>query len=262
MTTTPLTVTLIQADLHWENTPANLAMFEEKIWQIGQPTDLILLPEMFTTGFSMDAPRLAEPMNLTTFRWLRQQAEQTKAVVAGSYIVREGGQYFNRLVWMPPDGQYQVYDKRHLFRLAGEGEAYTAGSQPLVAHLNGWRVCPLICYDLRFPVWSRRSASLDYDLLVYLANWPLPRNHAWNMLLRARAIENLAYCVGVNRVGTDGAGKTYAGESAVLNYRGEEIFYKKDAPIIATHTLDLAALRDFRQQFPFDADADRFELVA
>jgi len=258
MLATSLTVSLIQSDLHWENIPANLAMFEEKIWQIGQATDLILLPEMFTTGFSMNAAKLAEPMNLTTFKWLRQQAEQTKAVVVGSYIVQVKGQYFNRLIWMPPDGQFKIYDKRHLFRLAGEDAAYTAGTARLVVELKGWQICPMICYDLRFPIWSRQSPSLQYDLLIYLANWPLPRNHAWNTLLRARAIENLAYCVGVNRVGTDAAGKSYMGESAMLNFKGEELFYQKDEPVIATRTLDLGELRSFRQQFPFDRDADRF----
>ncbi|MCU0448355.1 MAG: amidohydrolase [Bernardetiaceae bacterium] len=255
-----LTVSLLQTDLHWEQPAANLAMLEEQIWQIGQPTDVILLPEMFTTGFSMNAPALAEPMNLHTFKWLKQQAQQTGAAVAGSYMVQVNGQYFNRLVWMQPDGQYFHYDKRHLFRLAGEHQTYTAGQAPLVVQWRGWRICPLICYDLRFPVWSRRTAALDYDLLVYLANWPQPRVHAWSVLLRARAVENQAYCVGVNRTGTDGTGKAYTGDSAIIDFKGEALWHQAGSPTVATRSLDLEALREFRRQFPFEQDADSFTL--
>lgn len=260
MTSPTLTVALLQSDLYWESPTANLAMFEEKIAQIGQQVDLILLPEMFTTGFSMNAAALAEHTGLHTFKWLRQQAAQTGAVVAGSYMVQAEGRYFNRLLWMRPDGSFEHYDKRHLFRMAGEHQAYTPGKRHLVATLKGWRICPMICYDLRFPVWSRQTEALNYDVLVYLANWPLPRNHAWNTLLRARAIENLAYCIGVNRTGTDGAGKSYTGESAVIDYLGEALFYQKDQPCTAICTLNYEELQAFRAKFPVYLDADRFGL--
>ncbi|MBD0257717.1 MAG: nitrilase family protein, partial [Cytophagales bacterium] len=188
-----LRVTLIQTALHWESPEANLAMLEEKLWLIGEPTDVVVLPEMFTTGFTMNAPALAEPMNLTAFKWLKGQAARTGAVVTGSYIVKENGRYFNRLVWMQPDGVYYVYDKRHLFRMAHEHDTYAAGRERLVVEWKGWRICPMVCYDLRFPVWSRNDARAPYDLLLYVANWPGIRRSAWKTLLRARAIENLAY---------------------------------------------------------------------
>jgi predicted amidohydrolase len=256
-----LRITVVQSDLHWQNPQANLAMFEEKIWQIGQPTDLILLPEMFTTGFSMEAAHLAEPTGLTTFRWMQQQAAQTKAVVAGSYIVQEAGKYYNRLMAVFPDGTHAQYDKRHLFRLAGETEHYTAGKERLVLNIKGWRICPMICYDLRFPVWSRRHKDFQYDCLIYLANWPVPRVQAWATLLKARAIENQSYCVGVNRVGTDGIGLEYSGDSAVINYKGDELFTARYTNCLHTVQLEYASLQAFRERFPFDLDADDFEVM-
>lgn len=255
-------VTLIQTELHWESMSANLAMLEEKIWQIGRQTDLILLPEMFTTGFTMNAKNLAEPMNLTTFKWLKQQAAQSKAVVAGSYIVKENEQYFNRLVWMQPDGNFFCYDKRHLFRMANEHQHYAAGKKRLITTLKGWKFCPLICYDLRFPVWSRNVAEnseMQYDCLIYLANFPKARAMAWNTLLRARAIENLSYCIGVNRTGADGNGVLYAGESAVIDMQGNELFYQKDEQVIQTIALKYSMLNEFRQKFPAYLDADGFD---
>jgi predicted amidohydrolase len=261
-----LTVTLIQSALHWENPVANMAMFEEKIWQIKDTTDLIILPEMFTTGFTMNAKHQAEPMNLTTFKWLKQQAAQTKAVVTGSFIVKEKEMYFNRLLWMRPDGSYEVYDKRHLFRMAEEHQTYTAGNSRIIPQLKGWRICPLICYDLRFPVWSRNSVvekttqSLAYDCLIYVANWPQARSHAWNSLLQARAIENLSYVIGVNRIGADGKNIPYSGDSVVVNPKGEQLFYAGDKEIIQTITLDAQELLSFRQKFPAYMDADGFEI--
>lgn len=265
-----LNVTLIQSSLHWENPVANLAMFEEKIWQIKGATDLVVLPEMFTTGFTMNAASLAEPMNLTTFKWLKQQAAQTGAVITGSFIVKEKGQYFNRLLWMRPDGSYEVYDKRHLFRMAAEHQTYTAGSSRIIPAINGWRICPLICYDLRFPVWSRNIIELNeedtatisaaYDCLVYVANWPQARSHAWNTLLQARAIENLSYIIGVNRIGMDGKNILYSGDSAVINPKGEQIYYAKDNEVVQTVTLNGEELFSFRQKFPAFIDADRFEI--
>lgn len=254
-----LTLTLIQSSLHWEDIPANLAMFEEKIWQIDQPTDLIILPEMFNTGFTMNAVQVAEPMNLHTFKWMKQQAKQTGAVVTGSYIVKEREQCYNRLVWMRPDGSYDTYDKRHLFRMANEHLTFSKGKKRLVTEWKGWRICPLICYDLRFPVWSRNHHQ-EYDLLLYVANWPQARSHAWKTLLQARAIENLAYTVGVNRVGLDGNEIPYSGDSAVVSYKGEFLFHQPDEESLHTIRLDKEALSEFREKFPAFLDADEFDL--
>jgi omega-amidase len=224
-----LSVTIIQTNLFWENSTANLANLEEKMAQISLPTDLIILPEMFTTGFTMNAKTIAEPMNFTTFKWLKQQAKRTQAVITGSFIVKEGEHFFNRLIWMRPDGSFEVYDKRHLFRMGKEDKTFTAGTKRLIVELKGWRICPLICYDLRFPVWSRNIKVvshksqvisetsevktdkmplttydlLTYDLIIYIANWPTVRSQVWDTLLQARAIENQSYCIGVNRVGSD-----------------------------------------------------------
>jgi predicted amidohydrolase len=260
-----LRVTLIQTALHWESPGANLAMLEEKLWLIGVPTDVIVLPEMFTTGFTMNAPALAEPMNLTTFKWMKGQAARTGAVVTGSYIVKENGQYFNRLVWMQPNGAYHVYDKRHLFRMAHEHDTYAAGGKRLVTEWKGWRICPMVCYDLRFPVWSRNGPrpdgdGLQYDVLLYVANWPQPRRHAWSTLLKARAIENLSYAIGVNRVGLDGKGHAYGGDSAVINFKGEPLFEEAEKEVIHTQTLSYDQLVAFRTAFPAHMDGDAFEL--
>lgn len=258
-----LTISLIQADLHWESTEANLAMFEEKIWQIEEPVDLIVLPEMFSTGFSMDPEKLAEPVNSKTIRWMKQQAAQTKAVVVGSYIIREGRAYYNRLYVVYPDGAAEYYDKKHLFALAGEGESYQPGLSRLIVDVKGWKILPLICYDLRFPVWARSRKSrqnlYEYDLLLYVANWPKPRINAWDTLLAARAIENLSYCAGVNRIGTDGYNAEYNGHTAVYDFKGERMGYTEAEEII-TITLSSADLHAFRQRFPFQADADEFAL--
>lgn len=256
----PLTVSLVQTALHWENPEANRAMLEEQIWQIGQPTDLIALPEMFTTGFTMNAAQVAEPMNLTTFKWLRQMAAQQKACIVGSYVVAEQGRFFNRLVWMRPDGSYACYDKRHLFRMAGEHEVFASGTQRLTVALNGWRICPLICYDLRFPVWGRQHGGQLYDLLLFVANWPAARATAWNALLPARAIENLCYAVGVNRVGEDGKGIHYQGDSAIYDFKGECLLYAKDRAAIFTHTFEPDTLVAYREKFPAYLDADAFEI--
>ncbi len=264
-----MNITLLQTELYWHDPIANRAMLEEQIAALPQSTDLIVLPEMFTTGFTMDAPAVAEPANLTTLRWLRQMAAQTGAVVTGSYVVRETGplgmQYANRLIWMQPDGQYDVYDKRHLFRMAGEDGIYTAGQQRIIKTWKGWRICPLICYDLRFPVFSRNVSGTDepfaYDLLLYVANWPAVRRHAWNVLLQARAIENLCYVAGVNRVGTDGNGHAYSGDSALINFKGEVLFQQTGKPIAYQQTLSLDELNAFRQAFPANLDADTFTLL-
>lgn len=321
-----LSVTLIQTDLYWENPTANLANLEEKIAQISTPTDLIILPEMFNTGFTMNVKSVAEPMNFTTFKWMKQQAKKTNAVVTGSYIVREGENCYNRLIWMRPDGSYETYDKRHLFRMGGENNNFSGGEKRLIVELKGWKICPLICYDLRFPVWSRqgkleyreqslefRGESLDdrgqrlddrgegldnreqsledrgeangdinnslpseiyslpsnlyplssnsYDLLIYVANWPAVRSKVWDTLLQARAIENLSYCIGVNRVGEDGMGLHYNGNSAIIDYKGNQTFFQTDSEAICTQTLSKQDLEDFRTKFPAFLDADNFEIL-
>ncbi len=258
-----LRITLIQSALHWEDADANLAMFEEKLWTIKDYTDLIILPEMFNTGFSMNADQLAEPMNYKTFKWLKQQAAQSKATVMGSFIVKESGKNYNRLIAMFPDGTYFEYDKRHPFRLAREHETYTPGRDRLIFELNGWKICPMVCYDLRFPVWARNTfdgKDLDYDVLVFVANWPAPRVNAWDGLLTGRAIENLSYCVGVNRVGDDENGHNYLGHSAVYNYKGENKFFNEGEEVIETVTLNYQDMKAFREKFAFYLDSDSFNI--
>jgi len=264
-----LSVTIIQTNLFWENTTANLANLEEKIAQIPLPTDLIILPEMFNSGFTMNVKSVAEPMNFITFKWLKQQAKRTQAVVTGSFIVKEGECFFNRLIWMRPDGSFETYDKRHLFRMGEEDKTFTAGIKQLIVELNGWRICPLICYDLRFPVWSRndnskienRKSKIKYDLLIYVANWPAVRSQVWDTLLQARAIENQSYCIGVNRVGKDGMNLEYCGNSVVIDFKGNQIFYQKDTEVIQSQVLNKKELEDFRNKFPAYLDADDFEIM-
>ncbi len=255
-----LRVTIVQTQLHWQDAAANRAMFTKKLAAAAPQTDLIVLPEMFTTSFSMDAPTLAEAANGTTLAWMQQQAALYQAVLTGSVIVQENGQYYNRLYWVRPNGSFATYDKRHLFRMAKEHHTYTAGKERLVVELKGWNICPLVCYDLRFPVWSR-NANLDYDLLLYVANWPQVRSLAWRTLLQARAIENVAYVVGVNRVGTDGNNHPYSGDSAVIHPKGHHLLQTSHAEGIHTLTLHKQELTDFREAFPAHLDADAFHLA-
>jgi predicted amidohydrolase len=260
-----LRITLLQSDLYWEEIDANLSAFEEKIWQIGQDTDVIVLPEMFTTGFTMNAQTLGEHMNMRTFRWMRQMADQTGALVLGSFVAKVHDKFYNRLLWMEPGGNYKTYDKRHLFRMAGEHKTYSSGESLLIAEWKGWRICPLICYDLRFPVWSRNTYDalarrLNYDLLIYVANWPTARIEAWSSLLKARAIENLSYVVGVNRVGVDGNSVEYNGNSAIIGPKGEMIFSSEDVETIKTLELNANSLQAFRDKFPAYFDADEFSI--
>ncbi|MGE0770134.1 MAG: amidohydrolase [Cyclobacteriaceae bacterium] len=260
-----LKISIIQSDLHWEDIGANLAMFEEKIWQIGGSTDVIVLPEMFTTGFSMHARRLAERMNLRTFKWMKQMADQTGALVLGSFIASVHERYYNRLLWMEPGGNFKTYDKRHLFRMAEEHQVYTPGESLLIGHWKGWRICPLVCYDLRFPVWSRNrwNASLRrpaYDIAIYVANWPMVRINAWETLLKARAIENLCYTVGVNRVGIDGNSVEYNGQSTIVNPKGEPIFTLEGMEAIKTVEVSGNSLQAYRDKFPAFMDADDFSI--
>ncbi|MEL6660677.1 MAG: amidohydrolase, partial [Bacteroidota bacterium] len=213
-----LKLALVQADLIWENASRNRDKFERLLAGLSPGTDIVVLPEMFSTGFSMEPQRLAEPMDGPTITWMREKAATLGAVITGSVIIEEGGKYFNRLLWITPDGELEQYNKRHLFTLAGEEKVYTAGTEQLVLTYRDWKIMPLVCYDLRFPVWSRNQ--FQYDLLLYVANFPDKRGFAWRTLLQARAIENQSYTIGLNRVGTDGNGIYYAGDSMLVNYDG------------------------------------------
>ena len=247
-------ISIVQTRLHWENPEANRKMLSEKLGPLSGLTDLVILPEMFTTGFSMQAAALAETMDGPTIHWLREQAHALNAAVTGSFICAESGQYYNRLIWMCPDGQYKKYDKKHLFALAGEDQHYTSGEDQLIAEWKGWRVRPLICYDLRFPVWSRNTAMEGYDLLIYVANWPNRRAHHWQTLLTARAIENQCYTVGVNIFGQDGKELEYNGDSCITDYAGHTITRISGQEGVFTAVLSLPALRAYREQLPFLKD--------
>lgn len=255
-------VTLVQADLAWHDPDANRRRLQESLATLAGRTDLVVLPEMFTTGFTMDAKSIAEDADGPTVQWMREQASKLGAVITGSIATKAGESYYNRLVWMRPDGTHESYDKRHLFRMAHEQDHYSAGTRRLIVELKGWKVLPLVCYDLRFPVWSRNRIGGDgeYDVLVYVANWPQRRRHAWQTLIQARAIENLSYCVAVNRVGTDDNGVVYTGDSAAIDYLGQLMTQPSEQPFVATVTLEKAALDGFRAKFPAHLDADDFHL--
>ncbi len=255
-----LKIAAIQSELYWEDIIANLAHFEEKIAQITTEPDLIILPEMFNTGFSMNSKTLAEPMNFTTFKWMKMMAQKTQAVIVGSYIVIEKNEYYNRAIWMRPNSSFETYDKRHLFRMGGENEYFSAGKSRLIVELNGWKISPLICYDLRFPVWSRNKNN-EYDLLIYMANWPQPRAQVWSNLLVARALENQSFVVGLNRIGTDGMGLAYSGDSVIVDFKGNILTEKQHSEAILFAEISKNDLLDFRAKFPAYLDADDFELI-
>jgi predicted amidohydrolase len=250
-----LNISLLQVPLVWQHPQANRDNFEKHLATL-PPTDLIVLPEMFTTGFTMEAERYGEAMDGASLGWMAAMAKARTAVITGSLIIKTDTGYYNRLIWMRPDGSHEAYDKRHLFRMANEQDHYQAGQSNQVFSLKGWRVMPQICYDLRFPVWSRNTQA--YDLLVYVANWPSSRRYAWQTLLRARAIENICYVAAVNRVGKDGHGYEHSGDSAVLDYRGEELLSGGDMELITTIQLDKVKLLEFRRSFPAHLDADDF----
>jgi|SRR5690349_2690825 len=253
-------LTLVQSSLHWQNPEANRRMFSEKLAPLAGMTDLVVLPEMFTTGFTMDASRLAEPMDGPTVTWFKTTAAALNAAVTGSFICAENGRFFNRLAFCFPDGRVEHYDKKHLFGLAGENEHFATNNKKLVVDWKGFRIRPLICYDLRFPVWSRNNPEVPYDLLLYVANWPNRRAHHWKTLLTARAIENQSFVAGVNVVGTDGTGLEYNGDSALIDYSGLQLAGISGQEGMYTGTLSLENLRQFRTQLPFLNDADPFEL--
>lgn len=254
----PLRLALVQTALHWHDRDANLADLEARIAPHGD-ADLIVLPEMFTTGFSMAPESQAEPADGPTLAWMRERAAALNTTLTGSVMVRDAeGGHRNRLLWVTPAGEVDHYDKRHLFRMADEHRHYRAGDRALTVTLNGWRIRPLVCYDLRFPVWSRDP--LDTDLLLYVANWPAPRRRHWTRLLAARAIENLCYVAAVNRIGEDGNGLPYAGDSRLLDFHGDVLADAGDRETVLRVSLDGGALADYRARFPAWMDADRFKL--
>ena len=255
----PLSITIIQSHLHWENPEANRLNFSEKIQNISEDTDLVILPEMFTTGFSMHATTLAEETHGETLNWMISEAKKHTIAITGSIIVRDKERFYNRLYFVFPNGDFKQYDKRHTFTLAKEHLTFTAGKERLIIEYKGWKICPLICYDLRFPVWARNTE--DYDLLLYVANWPVKRITAWDALLKARAIENMVYCAGVNRVGLDGNGYEYSGHSAVFDVLGKQVSTKDfEKEFVETITLSKEYLTKQREQLQFLADRDSYQI--
>jgi len=291
-----LTITTIQTNLHWEDKLANLKMLEEKIFSIQDKTEIVVLPEMFSTGFTMQPEKLAETMEGETVNWMKRVSMAKRIVLVGSVAVKTErtetlnertetvSSYTNRLVWMLPNGQYGYYDKRHLFAFAGEDQHYTAGNKRLIASVKGWKINLQVCYDLRFPVWARNrsfapfsagatkgaqddnlisghsATQAEYDVLIYVANWPERRSHAWKTLLQARAIENQCYVVGVNRVGNDGNNIYHSGDSMIIDPLGEVLYSKKDEEDIHTITIDKAQLDAVREKLPFLKDQDGFSI--
>jgi omega-amidase len=271
-----LTITTIQSNLFWEDKAANLQMFEQKIKSITDKTEIVVLPEMFSTGFSMQPKLFAETMSGETMEWMKRVSNENGIVLTGSIIIEEEGNYYNRLIWMLPNGQFGYYDKRHLFAYGEEDKYYTPGNKRLIASVKGWKINLQVCYDLRFPVWSRNRVfgsaqtpvqntstplSAEYDVLIYVANWPEKRSHAWKTLLCARAIENQCYVVGVNRVGDDGKNIHYSGNSLVIDPMGQVLYHMADEEDINTIILTKEKLEEVRNKFPFLNDADEFTIL-
>lgn len=262
-----INVSLVQPSIAWEDRDANLSHLASLLEPI-QRTDLIVLPEMFPTGFSMRPEALAEEADGPSTNWMANIAKSKQSYVTGSIIAREGGQFFNRLIWMAPDGSYEHYDKRHLFSFADEHAHYQAGKKRLITDLYGWRVCPLICYDLRFPVWSRNQdltggfSDSEFDLQLFVANWPEARRRPWMTLLEARAHENQCFVIGVNRVGKDGNGIAHSGDSALYDPKGTLISdIAPNEETVRNYDIDLDDLRSFREKFTPWKDKDRFGLI-
>lgn len=264
-----LTVATIQADLVWEDKAANLDRFREKIEALSSEVELVILPEMFTTGFSMSPQTLAETADGETIAWMKQLSQDRNIVIVGSMIAKENDSYFNRLICMLPTGSYGIYDKRHLFSFAGEENHYSAGNKRLIASIKGWKINLQICYDLRFPVWARQQMKVseteeiipEYDMLVYVANWPERRVNAWRTLLCARAMENQCYVIGVNRVGNDGNGIYHNGSTMIIGPLGEVLYHAVDEEDICEMTLSKEELKDIRNKFSFLKDGDDFNIL-
>lgn len=259
-----LTISTIQANLKWEDKNANLQMLEEQINELYQKTEIVVLPEMFSTGFSMKTKELAEPMNGPTVEWMKRISAQNRIILTGSLIIEENEHYYNRLIWMMPNGEFGYYDKRHLFAFGDEDKHYAQGNKRLITSVKGWKLNMQVCYDLRFPVWARQSplkdgnSTYEYDVLIYVANWPERRSHAWKTLLCARAIENQCYVIGVNRVGKDGNDIYHSGNSLVIDPLGEVLYHMADEEDVFTITLQKERLEEVRTKFPFLRDGDGF----
>lgn len=252
-----LKITIIQPDIIWENPPANLEKYSKSLKTV-QDTDLIVLPEMFTSGFSMQPEKLSESMNGPSILWMKTVAAEKNASVLGSLIIKVDGNIFNRAVWVFPDGNLETYDKHHLYTMGEEHLHYSAGNRKTIVEYKGWKFCPLICYDLRFPVWARNAEN--YDVLIYMSNWPSPRHHVWKNLLVARAVENQSYCVGVNRTGTDGEGLNYLGNSALISPKGFADFMPEEESV-QTFEISYSQLHEFRKSFPLLNDRDKFIII-
>ncbi|MCI2229879.1 amidohydrolase [Polaribacter sp. MSW13] len=249
----------IQADLIWENTTQNIAFFEKKINNLENKVDLIVLPEMFTSGFTMNPKNVAENMDGFSVSWMLRIAIEKQIAICGSLVISENKNFYNRLVFVHPSGKIETYDKRHSFTLAGENKIYTSGTEKRIVNYKGWKICPLICYDLRFPVWGRNTEN--YDLLIYMANWPVTRIKAWDTLLKARSIENMCYTVGVNRTGKDANDFDYSGNSLIVNYLGEQLSsLNKNEVGIITATLYKPAQEKIRKKLGFLNDKDSFKI--
>lgn len=255
----PLKITIYQAYVFWENVEKNLSNLSLRLSSLREKTDLIILPEMFNTGFTTNVEECAEQMNGKTMNWLYSTAKQHECVIAGSLIIEEEGRYFNRFVWMSADGNYTYYDKRHLIGLAGEDSVFSSGNRRIITEVKGWKICPMICYDLRFPVWSR-NVDGAYDLLVYTASWPDKRSSHWRSLIPARAIENQAYVIGVNRVGYDGNEVYFSGGSMCISPLGDVVYYKPEDEDLYTFSLYPNDLITAREKLPFLKDADKFTI--
>ena len=255
-----LKITTFQTYLFWENIDKNLQNLSLRLTSIRETTDLIVLPEMFSTGFSMNPEKLAEKMNGKTMKWMLEQAKKYKCVITGSIIIKEKNKYYNRLIWMRPNGTYEYYDKKHLFGLGEEDKHYTAGSKKLFVELKGWKICPAICYDLRFPIWLRNT-NQEYDMLLIVANWPERRSLHWRSLIPARAIENQAFVVAVNRVGHDGNEVYHSGDSMCIDPNGKVIYYKPNDEDLYTFTINKNDVTEARSSFPFLKDGDSFTLI-
>jgi predicted amidohydrolase len=279
-----LTITTIQANLFWEEKTTNLRLLEQKIKAIEGRTEIVILPEMFTTGFSMKPELLAEPMDGESVEWMRRVSNENNIILTGSLMIEENGKYYNRLLWVLPNGDFGIYDKRHLFGFAKEDEHYSPGNKRLIASVKGWKINLQVCYDLRFPVWARNrvfdsaqtlkadtstplhtstplSTNAEYDILIYVANWPERRSHAWKTLLCARAIENQCYVIGVNRVGSDGNNIYHSGNSLIISPLGEVLYHMADEEDVFTISLEKEKLEEVRSKFPFLNDGDNFNLL-
>ncbi len=253
-----LNVSLVQPDIAWENKSANLEKYDNLLKEVINP-DVVVLPEMFNTGFSMKAPDLAESMDGQSIEWLAEKAKRLQSVVMGSLIIEERGNYYNRLVWMQPDGQRHTYDKRHLFSMTEEPKYFTPGKAKLIVEWKGWKICPMVCFDLRFPVWIRNAE--EYDCFIVNANWPERRSNHWRTFLQSRAIENQVYCIGVNRVGKDGNEVYFCGDSMVVDPLGEPRVHTKHSEQVLNYTLDYEEIRKIRRYMPFLKERDQFNLL-